>query len=92
MNPKPMLWVLLFVFLAGPACGRWNPATVQEMRNTYEHKKEKAGDRYRFVVTFCTTDYEKLLPAIPPAAPAGSPSEAWSRASPTAALVSSTVP
>lgn len=25
-------------------------------------------DRYRFVVTFCTTDYDKLLPAIPAAA------------------------
>ncbi|KAB2836690.1 MAG: hypothetical protein F9K48_01170 [Candidatus Brocadia sp.] len=49
MKRKTLAFILLAAFLFSPACGKWNPATVQDMRDTFEHKKEKAGDRYRFV-------------------------------------------
>lgn len=33
------------------ACGRWNPATSSDMHGTVEHRKEKGGDRYRFIAS-----------------------------------------
>jgi hypothetical protein len=40
-----------------------------DQRQYYEALLTAADrDRYRFVVTFCTTDYERLLPALPAAA------------------------
>lgn len=40
---------LVLVLTVFSACGRWNPATSSDLRDTATHKKEKGGDRYRFV-------------------------------------------
>jgi len=48
MSRKTLALFLLVAFVCCTACGKWNPATVQDMRDTFAHKKEKSGDRYRF--------------------------------------------